>query len=43
MPVSGGVKIPILAMTVSQQPASLHEPVTATDCGTFLRNENLPQ
>jgi type II secretory pathway pseudopilin PulG len=35
--------IAALIVNVSQQPASLHTPVTATDCGTFLRNAELPQ
>jgi type II secretory pathway pseudopilin PulG len=35
--------IAVLTATASVQPASLHTPVTATDCGTFIRNEDLPQ
>jgi type II secretory pathway pseudopilin PulG len=30
--------IQVLTLTVSVQPATLHKPVTATDCGTYIRN-----
>ena len=40
---SDASSIKVLIMTASQQPVSLGSPVTATDCGTFIRNENLPQ